>query len=291
MKIKNICILSTLMFLCIILVGCNKKTEMDSSKKVENKKNIVAVSIVPEKTFVKAVCKDLAEVVTIIPPGSSPENYEPTPKEKELFSKASVYFSIGVPTEEANILPNIGKTKVVSLADKVRNVYPDRKFESGQRDPHIWLSPKRAKVMINTIAEEMIKIDPANKNVYNKNAKTYIKKLDELDKQIKLDLNKVNSKKFIAYHPAFGYIADDYGLKMYTLECEGKEATASHLQKMIDLAKSENIKAVFYQKEIDSSQSKAFSEEINGKTVQLEPLAEDYINNLKKMAKTMKEDM
>ncbi len=270
-----------------MLIWCSANTQKEDT----NEKTIIAVSIVPEETFVKAVCGDLADVVTLIPPGSSPENYEPTAQQMEKFSDASLYFSIGVPTEEANILPKVGDIKVISLADEVANVYKDRTFDSGERDPHIWLSPKRVKVMIETIASEMSKIDPDNEKTYEQNAANYIAQLDEVDQEIKDALDGVKCKEFIVYHPAFGYIADDYGLKMYALEEEGKEATAQHLQEMIDFAKKDNIKVIFYQEEIDSSQSAAFAEEIGGKTIQLEPLAADYINNMKKMAQTMAEAM
>jgi zinc transport system substrate-binding protein len=276
----------------LLFTGCNGKTAGSSnSESSTTQKPIIAVSIVPEQTFVTAVCGDLAEVVTMVPPGNSPENYEPTAELMEKFEKASLYFSIGVPTEEANILPNIGDTTVISLADKVAAVYSDRTFESGERDPHIWLSPKRVKVMIETIADEMSKLDPDNADTYEENAQAYIGQLDALDTQIKTALDGVQSKKFIVYHPAFGYLADDYGLTMYALEEDGKEATAQHLQEMIDLAKKENIKVIFYQEEIDSSQSQSFAEEIGGKTIQLAPLAADYINNLKNMAETMAEVM
>lgn len=277
----------TMLFCALSLVGCTK----EEKKETVDEKPIIAVSIVPEQTFVEAVCGDLVDIVTLVPPGSSPENYEPTAQEMEKFNDASLYFSIGVPTEEANILPNVGDVKVVSLQDEVETVYKDRAFESGERDPHIWLSPKRAEVMVEAIAKEMSELDPENKNTYEKNAADYIAQLDEVDQEIKDALKDVESKKFIVYHPAFGYIADDYGLKMYSLEEEGKEATVGHLQDMIDLAKKENIKVIFYQEEIDSSQSEAFAEEIGGKTIQLAPLAADYINNLKNMAQTMAEAM
>ena len=101
----------------------------------------------------------------------------------------------------------------------------------------------------------------------------------------------IKNRKFIVFHPAFGYIAEDYSLTMYSLEHEGKEATPRHLQKMIDIAKAENIKAVFYQEEQDSSQSEAFAEEIGGKTIQLSPLSADYIENLRNMAELMAEVM
>lgn len=285
-SIRNL-VITILLLSTICLSGCSNEAKKEAVKE----KTVIAVSIVPEQTFVKAVCGDLVDVVTLVPPGSSPGNYEPTAKEMERFSDASLYFSIGVPTEEANILPNVGDVKVISLKDEVASVYQDRTFESGQRDPHIWLSPKRVKVMIETIANEMSELDPKNKETYEKNASDYIAKLDEVDQEIKDALAGVESKKFIVYHPAFGYIADDYGLQMYALEEEGKEATAQHLQDMIDLAKKENIKVIFYQEEIDSSQSEAFAEEIGGKTIQLSPLTEDYIDNLKKMAKTMAEAM
>lgn len=288
---RVICTVLTLVLGLLSVTGCsdNGKTEVTSEE--TNQKPIVAVTIVPEQTFAEAVCGNLAEVITMVPPGNSPENYEPTPEKMEKFSKASLYFSIGVPTEKANILPNVGDVKVVSLQDEVASVYPDRMFESGERDPHIWLSPKRVKVMIEAIAREMGELDEVNKDTYTKNAEAYIEQLDELNKQISSSLEGVQSKKFIVYHPAFGYLAEDYGLKMYALEEEGKEAKVQHLQDMIDLAREENIKVIFYQEEIDSSQSEAFAEEIGGKTIQLAPLAADYIGNLKRMAETMAEVM
>lgn len=273
-----------LAFCLMSSAGCGNSENL-GDKSAE--KPIIAVTIVPEQTFVEAVCGDLAEVVTMVPPGNSPENYEPTAEIMEKFSDASLYFSIGVPTEETNILPNVGDIKVISLQDKVAAIYPDRIFESGGRDPHIWLSPKRVIIMIETIANEMSALDPENETTYNKNAEAYIEQLEALDNQIAAALDGVQNMKFIVYHPAFGYLADDYGLEMYALEEEGKEATAQHLQKMIDLAKAENIKVIFYQDEIDSSQSEAFAEELGGKTIQLSPLAANYIENLKNMADTM----
>ncbi len=250
---------------------------------------VIAVSIVPEEAFVKAVCGDLVKTVVMVPPGSSPENYEPTPMQMEEFSDAVIYFSIGITTEKNNILPSVNeKTKIVSLADVCAVEYDDR-FIGSERDPHIWLSPKRAVVMVNTIAEEMSALDKANAETYKNNAKAYIEEINAADTDIEAVLEKLSFKKFIVFHPAFGYLADDYGLEMYALEEEGKESTAAHMQEMIDLAKREGIKVIFYQAEADSSQSKAFAEEIGGVTAQLEPLSGDYINNLKTMANTLSE--
>lgn len=307
---RNIIIWTIIIITVLGLAGCGSSATKNS---VNEDKPIVAVSIVPQKTFVKAVAGDLVDVVTMIPPGNSPANYQPSPKEMENFSRASIYFTIGVPTEKANILPKAkdlnSDIRIVDLAEEVGKVYPYRYFgkESNEhhehekheeehrhykgRDPHIWLSPKRVKVIIEVIANELGKLDPENKKVYEKNAKNYIEKLDALDREIKEILSEVESRAFIVYHPAFGYFAEDYNLQMIPIEKEGKKATPKELQKIIDIAKEKNIKVVFYQEEIDSAQAKALAEEVGGRPQKVAPLAPNYIENLRKIAKTFKNAM
>ena len=280
-------VVGTLLGMMLLVTGCGAKEDIAN----ESGKPMVAVTIVPEATFVEAVCGDKVDIVTMVPPGSSPETYEPSPMEMEQFSDADIYFSIGVPIEDTYILPFAGEIKTVGLHEAAAKEYPDRLFENGDRDPHIWLSPKRVMVMVDKIAEEMSALDEKNRAFYEENAQNYINELQETDAAIKEALAEVNNPKFVVFHPAFGYLADDYGLEMFSLEEEGKEATAAHLQEMIDLAKAENIKVIFYQEEIDSSQSEAYAEEIGGKTAGLEPLAADYTQNLKKMAAVMAEAM
>lgn len=273
-----------LLFLCVLFVGCYN----ENVDKPEVQKPLVAVAIVPQEAFVKAVAGDCVEVITMIPPGKSPENYAPTPQEIEKFSRAFLYLSIGVPTEEVNIITKsteFNKTiKVVRLDDEVEKIYPKREFSPGNRDPHIWLSPKRIKVMIEIITKELSESDPQNKSFYENNAKEYKRKLDELDKQIKQSLSNLSNRTFIVYHPAFGYFADDYALNMISLEEEGKDTTAKDLQQKIEAAKKQGIKVIFYQSEIDSKQAKAFAEELGGVTEQVSPLAADYLENMRKTA-------
>ena len=284
---KCACLFVFSLFFLLMLCACSNKTASVPAADEPADRLTVAVTIVPEETFVKAVSGDLANVVTMVPPGYSPENFEPAAMQLEQFSDALLYFSIGVPVEEASILPNAGAMRVISLADEVAAVYPDRTFSGGARDPHIWLSPKRVVVMIDVIARELSAVDPANRNTYEANAAAYIAELGTADQKMNLLLSGVQNRKFVTYHPAFGYFADDYGLEMFALEEDGKESTPKHLQEMIDLAKEENIKVIFYQQEIDSRQSEAYAEEIGGKTICLSPLAANYIENLEDMAETM----
>lgn len=258
-------------------------------------KSIVAVSIVPEETFVKKVGGDNVEVITMIPPGYSPANYAPTPKELMQFSDAEIYFTIGVPTEKANILPGVESfnedMKVVSLQDEVEKVYPARYFSPESRDPHIWMSPKRVIVMIDTIEEELSAMDPQNEEYYKSNAEKYKNELYRLDEQLKEITGDITNRTFFIFHPSLGYFADDYNLNMYALEKDGKDATPKTLQEMVDIAKEENIKVIFYQAEIDSKQTTAFAEEIGGKSLKLDPLSADYISNLENIAETFSQEL
>ncbi len=279
-----ICLLATL-----LLTACNQAVSHPQNKK------IVAVSIVPQHTFVKAVAGDLLDVITMIPPGRSPENYSPSPRQMELLSQASIYFAIGVPSENANIIPKLStinqSIKLVSLHNAVAKHYPEREFSPGNRDPHIWLSPKRVQVMIDTIADHLSELDPINKSAYTQNAAKFKQQLVDLDQKITRSLKHTKNKSIIVYHPSMGYFADDYGLNMIALEKEGKQATPHDFEKIIDYAKRQKVRVIFYQAEIDSKQSKVLAQEIGGKAVQIAPLAENYIDNLTKTTNIFSENL
>ena len=251
---------------------------------------VVGVTIVPQQTFVKKVAGDLVDVVTLVPTGSSPETFEPLPKDLVKLDSAALYFTIGVPTEGDNILGNINsKTKIVHLEDVCSEIYDDIYFASGGRDPHIWLSPKRVIAMVEVIRDELIRVDSLHQDVYTENASIFIDELRKADAEIKEAIIQSGVKDFIAYHPAFGYFASDYNLKMHSLEQDGKEATIETFTKLVDEAKKLNIKVIFYQEEVDGSQAATFAEEINGKAIKLEPLSSNYIENLYQMAKVISE--
>lgn len=291
MKIRINPLISMLLILLllIILSGCSNQASTTAPED-DNNKYTVAVSIVPEETFVKAVAGDLADVAVMVPPGYNPENYAPSSKEMTKLSNAIAYFTIGVPAEEVSILPEIKDfnpdIKIIDLASAVNSVYPDREFAPGERDPHTWLSPKRAMVMVRTIADELSALDPANKEIYQSNAQKYINELEQLDSQLQSKLSHLEQRTFIVFHPALGYLAEDYHLNMLAIEEEGKEATAGHITEIIDQAKKENIKVIFYQASMSSRQAEAIAENIGGYTEQIDPLAADYITNLQKIADT-----
>lgn len=257
------------------LIGCNR---------LENKSNnkvTVAVSIIPEEAFVKKIAGDAVNVVCLIPPGNSPANYEPTLDVMKDISKSSTYFTIDVPAEKSIIqkVREFNKDiEVINLAEDVREKYDDRVFEDGGRDPHIWLSPKRVIVMVESIKAELIKIDVNNKEIYEENANKFIDELNELDRNMKSSLN--SGKSFLIYHPSLGYIAEDYGIKMLPIEKEGKEPSIKEIKRVVEEAKNKNITDVLCQAEFDIKEGEVIAKELGGEVKIIEPLSENYIESM-----------
>ncbi len=287
MKIKNkLLILCASVIIICLVTACGAKTNTETDKN----KLTVAVSIVPQHTFVEKICGDKVNIVTVIPIGASPENYDPSPKERANFSDADVFFTIGVPSEETFILPYISKNTLVKNCETEISKKHKDLLIGDQRDPHIWLSPKRMVTMVEYMRDTMCEIDSENSEFYKKNAESFISEINSVDTEIKSILKDSESKNFLVFHPAFQYFADDYGLKMIAFEHEGKDLTAKRLTEMIDMAKKENIKVIFHQAEITSDKLQAFADEIGGKTVELYPLSENYTDNLLSMARAFAQE-
>jgi len=160
----------------------------------------------------------------------------------------------------------------------------DDHHDHGAVDPHVWLSPRRAVVMVQAIVESLSDIDPGNADEYRQNAVDYIEELEALDRDIARAMDALENKTFLIYHPSYGYFADDYGLEMLTIETAGKTATAAKMAEVVGAAKEHGIKTVFYQDEFSDSQAQAVAAEIGGTVHKAQPLSMDYIGSLRAFA-------
>lgn len=281
------------LILCLSAVSCAGT----ASKNGTGGRLVVAVGIVPLASFVKAVGGDLVDVVTMIPPGNSPENYQPTMQVMRTVSDARLYFSLDLPTETAGILPKLPEfnknIRIVDLQEAVAKAYPllasahhdedEYEDEHGDVDHHIWLSPRRAVTMVKAVAAELSAMDEKNRSVYEANALRTVGELEALDHEIAQKLSSLKNRSFIIYHAAYAYFADDYDLDMVNIQIAGKQATASDLRRVIDYAKTNKIKTVFYQQEFDSNQAQTVASEIGGVAVSVEPLSGDYAAALRRL--------
>jgi len=282
---KKLSILSlVLTSLLIMPIYANGKTEV-------SQKPTIAVTIIPEETFVRKIAEDKVNIITIIPKGSSPENYEPTPKQRIEFENADIYFPIGVQSEINSIIDivNTDKTKIVHLADEISTTYPPI-FIGETRDPHVWLSPKRVLLMIDIIERELSLLDNKNASFYKENALNYKNEIKDAVIKVEEALKASKNKSFLVYHPAFNYFGDDFNLNMLALEKNGKDLSPKSMMEVINQAKKDGISNIFYQAEIAKDKSISISEELGGKAILLEPLSPNYVENLITMANTFKEN-
>ena len=258
-------------------------TQLSSTSYADTKDLIkIFVSIPPQKFLVEQIGSNRVSVRTMVNPGSNPETYEPTPKQMAALSESQLYFKIGVPFETAWI-DKIEKLNqdliVIYCCDKIVS----HKTSSYDLDAHIWTSPKNAKFLATLIKNTLVGFDPQDKNFYESNYAILIDRLDALDRDIHNQLVKLNNRYLIVSHPSWGYFADTYNLKQLSIEQDGSEIRAKKLSRLIELAKAENIHTVYTQKQVNNASAKILAREIGAKLVELDPLAENYIENMRQV--------
>ncbi len=286
--ISSVLILLLAVSLIAAAAGCDRETETTG-------KIVVAVTILPQAGFVEAIGGDSVEVVVMVPPGASPHTYEVTPDQMTQLSNARMYAKVGSPVEfELTWMDKLIAVNpdmlVVDCSKGIELITSQDPDEPGM-DPHIWVSVKNAKIMVQNICDGLVQVDAANKDYYEKNCADYLEKLTQLDNELAADLSGVRNRSFIVYHPAFGYFARDYDLTQIAVEQEGKEPDADYIIRLINEAKELDIHVVFVSPEYSTKSAETIAQEIGGQVVIIDPLAKDFINNMRAIGAAMKEAM
>jgi len=238
----------------------------------------VAVSILPQRFFVKKIAKNKVNVVVLVPPGYNPATYEPKPSQIVQVERARIYFAIGVPFEK------VWLKRFMCLNKKLIIVHTDKGIKKRNGDPHIWLSPPLVKKQAEVIVKSLEKIDSANKDFYENNLREFLLQIDALDKEIANILKSKKGRPLLVYHPCWGYFAERYGLKQIAIEEEGKEPSVLKLAKLISYCKRAKIKAIFVQPQFSKKSAHIIEKELEIKLITIDPLAEDWLKNLRDVA-------
>lgn len=265
-----------------------------------DEKIIAIASFFPLYDFTKMVGGEKVDVFLLIPFGIEPHDWEPTIQDLQRIQQADIVVinGLGFETWITDIVSVNSEIKFVDTSTNIskikikqESIEKDGRDHESFSDPHIWLDPILAKNQIKNIENSLIKIDPQNKEFYSNNANSYSKQLDLLDIKIRNELSTCK-KDFIAFHSAFSYFADQYGLNQHTViksSDPNVEATSKNLHEIINLARNQGIKVILTEEGVDSRNSEVIANEINGKVLVLSPLeiGDKDISYLEKMEQNL----
>lgn len=252
-------------------------------------KPMVSVSILPQQYFIEKIAGNTLEVNVMVTPGNSPATYEPKPSQMKSLAQSKLYFAIGVPFEK------VWLPKFESMAASMQIVFTDENISKrimashhhenhvrheGVADPHIWLDPLLVKIQAKTIAKALILVFPEHESFFKKNLKNFELELDALDETIKYALKDLKNRRFLVFHPSWGYLSDRYSLEQIAIEVEGKEPKPAQLKMLIKTAKKHNIGIVFVAPQFSTKSAETIAKEIGGKVIAIDPLAKNWKEEL-----------
>lgn len=263
----------------------------------------ISVTIEPQRYFVEQIAGDNFKVNTIVPAGTSPETYDPTPSQMVALSKSILYFKVGyLGFENAwgeTLAENNADVEVVNTSNEIilmdgenlDNIIGGHQHHEGHShdgvDPHVWSSPKCALIMAENMLNALVMTDVENQKQYRENFKVLQTEMIETDKKIAALLDNSPVKSFIIYHPALTYFARDYNLTQYSIEFEGKNPSPQQLRVMIDFAKEEGIKTIFVQKGFDMKNAESLAKEVGASIHSIDPLSYNWSEELIKIAEIL----
>lgn len=283
--------------LCIVLVSltaCNSKTKSKNGK-------MLSVTIEPQRFFLEKIVGDAYHVNVLVPAGTSPETYEPTPASMTDLGKSEIYFKVGNLGYEiawardlARNNPNVSivdcskRIELIYGGDSETGSYHDENHShsvAGGGEPHVWSSPKTAKLMAKNMYRALVFSNPEAVSLYKGNFDALSQLIDDTDSIITQLLADIPSRSFIIYHPSLSYFARDYNLKQYSIEHEGKSPSPAQMKSLVDLAKKENIKIIFVQQGFDTKNGEVLAKEIGAKVYEINPLSYEWDKEMIRIAK------
>lgn len=265
------------------IVSCTSRSKNETKR--------LTVSILPQRYFVQKIAGSQFIIDVLVTPGASHETYDPTPRQMMDMARSTIYFMNGRLSFETSWKDNFKQNNPrLILADVSKGLdiihgnhhhHADGESCGHLGDPHFWLSPKSVKTIARNIYNELVAVYPEMQDQFTDNYNLFLQEIDSLDLFAKKELSGLRSNKFLIFHPALTYFANDYGLEQIAIETDGKNPTAKGMGEFVDLARTENIRLILIQSQFDVQNAEAIAREIDGKLVQFDPMAENWAKEMR----------
>lgn len=292
MKLKFIFIAVSL---ALVLSACSTKNTIRSG----GEKVSVYTSFYIMYDFTQKIACDRAEIINMVPAGTEPHDWEPTPKDIAGLYSADlfIYNGCGMESWAEKVVETLNSPSLV-VVEASRNIKEREPAEHDHdhsddseshshgeegHDPHVWLDPQNAKIQMEAIKDGLIKVDPINSKYYEENFIFYAKKLDDLDRLYKEAVLEFSRKDIVVSHEAFGYLCDAYGLVQVAIEgiSSESEPTPAKMAQIIKFVRENDVKVIFFEELASPKVAEAIARETGVKTDLLNPLEGLSDENLK----------
>lgn len=251
-----------------------------SAKKGDSK--VITVTIEPLRFFVEQIAGNQAEVVTLVPNGSSPETYEPTAQQMVAMSNSMMFVKVGDLGFERTWMKKIeGLSSNLAIVNTSEGISTIESSERGVTDQHTWMSCANALVIAKNIYNSLKETDADNASYYEQRYKALVDEINKLNADISKKLASVKGTSFIIYHPALTYFAKEYGLQQLAIEEDGREPSAASLAKVIDKAEKAGVKLMLVQQEFDKRNTEIVAKALDIRMVSINPLAYNWNDEMK----------
>ena len=213
-----------LLLIIVLLVSCNMGK---SGKSQDNEKPVIAVTIEPQRYFTEAIAGDKFDVISIVPKGSSPETYDPTPQQLVSLGDSKAYLRIGyIGFEQVWMDRLIDNTPHIQIFDTSKDIdlilgeahdHGDHQHAGGV-EPHIWNSTNNALIIARNTYKALCQLDKENEAYYLNRYDSLCQRIMHTDSIIRKTLQQPGTtQSFMIYHPALSYFARDYGLQQISI--------------------------------------------------------------------------
>lgn len=270
-----------------VLPGCSKGCGGAPQERAH-----VSVSIFPVYDLVRRVAGPDADVTLVLPPGHTEHSFDPTAKDVETVSKAKLGVMVGLgldPWMEKLLKDAAPNARVIKVGDRVPTLTvkdepeadkeasakdDDHEHDKGATDPHVWLDPERARLIVRAVAEELGRADSAHAIAYRERATTVDQSLAALDKEIEERTKALPIRAFVTFHGSFQYFADRYKLSILdvVVPSPGSQPSREHMSRVLDVVRTKKVPALFTEPQLDPSPARIIADEAKIPLAVLDPV-------------------
>lgn len=295
---KLLLVVLSLMTMMVFTACGNEKTSTSQEDKANSEDKIkIVTSFYPIYIETLNVTKGIDGVVVenmTKPQTGCLHDYQMTPADMKKLENADVFIANGVGMESflQDVIDNQKNLKVVEAAKGIELLAD----EHGE-NPHVWVSVSNCMTQVQTIADELSNLDPEHADAYQKNAKEYIAKLEDLKQDMHNQIDNLPHKDIVTFHEAFPYFAKEFNLNIVgVIEREpGTAPTPSELDEIIAQVNDLQAKALFAEPQYSLTAAKTIANETGAKVYTLDPVVtgendlDAYIKAMKQNALTLQE--